>query len=245
MGGHQVGRALVEQDVSVIHDDAVVDDLLQVLDDVRRQEDGLPFRLGIVSQVLAEKPAVARIEAEGEIVQHQQVGILGEDEAQGHLGALPVRHPGNLLPGRDLELLHQGVIGVAIPLRVEGSIETFDLLDRHVGILHVSFQQQGDAAARHRGDALHLLAEDPAGARLRLEVSHQDVDGRGLAGPVLAEQADDGPFLHFEVQVFVDLSGTIIMRQVLAADDCFHGRGRVIPRNGGPALPSGPCPRSS
>ena len=54
------------------------------------KEYGLAFGLGVIAKVFAEKTAVTGIQAKGEVIEDEKVGILGKNEAQGNLGALSV-----------------------------------------------------------------------------------------------------------------------------------------------------------
>lgn len=51
---------LLDEDASVIHDDAVVYQPFHILNDVRGQENSFVFRAGIVTQIVHEETAVAR-----------------------------------------------------------------------------------------------------------------------------------------------------------------------------------------
>ena len=122
-----------------------------------------------------------------------------------------------------MQLAHQLVIGFAPPLRVEGRIEPFDLLDRHELVLHVPLDQQADAPPREGPHPADVLAEDAALAAAGFEIPAQNVDRRGLARAVLAQQAEDAALGDVEREVFVDFAPPVAMRQVAAFDNGFHG----------------------
>ncbi len=48
---------------------------------MRSSEDGFVFRFRILTEVIYKEAAVAGIEAKGEIVQHQQVRVLRQDQS--------------------------------------------------------------------------------------------------------------------------------------------------------------------
>ena len=223
-GAQQFFDGHLHENAPVVHDDAVVDEPLHVLDDVRGEKDGLALGPGKVAQVVDEEAPVARVEPHREVVEHQQVGILREDQPEGHLRTLPARHAGDALPGRHLQLLHQRIVGVAVPGGIEGGIEALDLPDRHELVLHVPFDEQADPPprqGRHRAD---VLAEDAAFARLRFEVAAQDIDRRGLARAVLAQQPEDPALRDVERKVFIDGAPSVTVCQVTAFDNGFHMR---------------------
>ena len=189
---------------------------------MRGEEHGLPLGLGEVAQVIDEQTTVSRVEPHREVVEHQQVGVLRQDQSQGDLRPLSARHAGDALSGRHLQLLHQTVVGVAVPRRVEGGVEALDLFDRQELVLHVPFEQQPDAAARQRRHRADVLAEDAALAAAGFEIPAQDVDRRRLARAVLAQQAEDAPLGYVEREVFVDFAPPVTVCQVAAFDNRFH-----------------------
>ena len=75
----------MDEDTSVIHDDAVVDEFLHVLNDMRREEYGRAAAAGIVAQVLHEQSAVTRVESHREIVEDHQIGVLRQNQPQSYL----------------------------------------------------------------------------------------------------------------------------------------------------------------
>ena len=158
--GEQLGHGHLHEDAPVVHDDAVVDEFLHVLDDMRGEENGFLLALGVFAQVFHEQTPVAGVEPHRKVVEYEQLGILRQDEPERHLGTLAAGHARNTLPRRHAELLHQAVVGVAVPARIELRIETFDLLDGHEGVLHMPFDEQGDARprpGRHYIDAQDIV----------------------------------------------------------------------------------------
>ena len=84
------------------------------------------------------------------------------------------------------------------------------------------FQQESDPLAGGRRHMLHFLAEDPADAAPGFEVAHQDIDGRGLAGAVLSQEADNAAGVDFEIEVFVDFPLPVIVGKVFTGNDRGH-----------------------
>ena len=81
----QIACGHLHEDTSVIHDDAVVDEFLHVLNDMRREEYGRAAAAGIVAQVLHEQSAVTRVESHREIVEDHQIGVLRQNQPQSYL----------------------------------------------------------------------------------------------------------------------------------------------------------------
>ena len=53
-------------------------------------EDGFPFGLDELPQIIGEQTPVAGIESEREIIEDKEVGVLRQYQAEGHLGTLSV-----------------------------------------------------------------------------------------------------------------------------------------------------------
>ena len=88
----------------------------------------------------------------------------------------------------------------------------------------IIFDEQADPPprqGRHRAD---VLAEDAAFARLRFEVAAQDIDCRGLARAVLAQQPEDPALRDVERKVFIDGAPSVTVCQVTAFNNGFHMR---------------------
>lgn len=78
------------QDTAVIHYDTVIHEFFQILYDMRGQEYRLASAACIVAQVFDKQTPVSWIEAEREVIQHQQVGILRKYQTESHLRTLSV-----------------------------------------------------------------------------------------------------------------------------------------------------------
>lgn len=220
---HQRVDRLLSEDLAIVHDDAVVDEALHVLNDMRCEEHRLVFGASIVAKIVDEKSAIAGVETEREVVEDKELGVLGEDEAEGDLRPLTVRHTGNTLSGGNLKFLHQIVICFLLPLAgVESGIEAFDLLNVHKLVLYVPFEQEADVSAQsgvHRSD---VLAEDAARARMRLEIAAEDVDSGSLAGTVLSEQPENASLRDFEAQVLVNFTFSVIVCKIFTLNYSTH-----------------------
>ena len=77
-----------ELDATVGEQDQVVADALEVGDEVRGEHDGDGVLGGELHQALQELAARERVEARDRLVEHEQLGPLGDRERQRELGAL-------------------------------------------------------------------------------------------------------------------------------------------------------------
>ena len=214
---------LLDKDASVIHDDAVVYQALHVLNDVRGQENCFVFRTGVVAQIVHKEAAVAGVQAEREIVQHQQFRILRQDKSQCHLRTLSARHTRDALSGSYFQFVHQVVVGFLTPLsRIESRIKLLNLPDSHELILHVSFDEQADITARRRVHGLNVLSEDGTLAGAGFQVTAQYIDRCGFSCTVFPQQSQNTPFGYAETEVLVNQPFAIIVRQVVAFNDILH-----------------------
>ena len=196
---------LLDEDASVIHDDAVVYQPFHILNDVRGQENSFVFRAGIVTQIVHEETAVAGIQTEREIVQYQQFWVLCQDKSQCHLRTLSARHTRDALSGSYFQFVHQVVVRFFAPLsRIESRIKLLNLPDGHELILHVSLDEQADITARRRMHGLNVLSEDGTLAGAGFQVTAQYIDRCGFSCTILSQQSQDAPFRHAEAEVFVN-----------------------------------------
>ena len=171
-GVEQFLYRLLNQYAAVIHDDTVVDQPFHVLYDVRGKEDGLFFGFGVFAQIFCEESAVAGVESYREIVEYQQIGVLGENETQSHLRSLSARHAGDFLFRRDFQFAHEFIIGFFVPFRIKSRVKSLYLFDIHERVLHMVLDEQGDTLAGHRLHSLYVFSEDTAFARAGFQVTH-------------------------------------------------------------------------
>ena len=124
------------------------------------------------SQIFCEESAVAGVESYREIVEYQQIGVLGENETQSHLRSLSARHAGDFLFRRDFQFAHEFIIGLFVPFRIKSRVKSLYLFDIHERVLHMVLDEQGDTLAGHRLHSLYVFSEDTAFARAGFQVTH-------------------------------------------------------------------------
>ena len=213
----------LHQDAAIVHDNAIIDQSFQILNDVRGKEDRLTLTVRPIPEIFDKESTITRIETHREIIENQQFGILCQEQTECHLAALTVRHTADALSGSHLEFLHQFIISLLTPLSgIELGVEMLDLLDVHELILHMVLDKQAYLLTQGRIHRLDILPEYTAFSRTGLEISAQEVDGCGLACAILTQKTEDAAFGHIETQVFVNLPFPIVMGQVDALDDVFH-----------------------
>ena len=88
----------------------------------------------------------------------------------------------------------------------------------------MAFQKKGYALTGGGGDALHVLPENPAAAAAGLQITHKDIDGSGLSGTVLSQQAHNVSRSNLEAQVFIDFPVPVIMGKVFTNNYWFFHR---------------------
>ena len=164
-------RALLE-DATIIHDDTIVHEALEILDDMRGEEDRFLAFLAEIAKVLDEEPPVSRIQAEREIIEDEQFGILRHEQTECHLGALSVGHLAKELVVLDLEQPHQFVVRLFVPFGEERCIEALYLGDGHEGVLHMSLEQQTDTRPLTGRHGTRVIAKQPASAGIGFEYVH-------------------------------------------------------------------------
>lgn len=147
-GGH------LQENFSVVHDDALLNEALHVLNDVAGNKNGFAPRENVLLQVVNEETAVARVKAEGEVVKYEQVCVLRQDESKNHLGTLSAAHGADALPRCYLQTGGEFVVNRRVPFGIERCEVTFGLVDCQEGILNVPLEQQRDALLNVRGQRL-------------------------------------------------------------------------------------------
>ena len=188
----------------------IVAQLLQVAKDVGGDEDGVVLLPGELVEDLQHLIPDDGVQTGGGLVQHQQPGAV----AQGHgNGQLHLHAPGEVLEGLLLRQAEAGEIGLVL-LAVPPA----------VGLGHDASHLKGVQAlgeiglVQHHADVLFhgekfrrggIRPQDSAPAAVRPQGPHQQADGGGLAGAVLAHQAADGAAGHGEGQVLQGKAGKV------------------------------------
>ena len=78
----EILHAAIEHDAAAVDEHQVGEDVLNLLDLVRRHDDGAPVIEIVVQQRVVELLAVQKVEAERRLVQHQQLGVDRHDERE-------------------------------------------------------------------------------------------------------------------------------------------------------------------
>ena len=195
-GAHLVHRAGGDQAAAVDDDDAVgeVGGLLQV---VGGEEDGAARRrLGAHGG--PEGGAGVGVQAGGRLVQDQQLGLGHQGHRQADALDLPAGAAGDPPPqdSAQVGLVDDGLdVGGA---QLEGGDDVEGLADRVGGQDPPGLEDRAHAPGPHRLPGLD--AQDGGGAGVGPGEAEEDVEGRGLAGPVGAEEGDDLAGGHREVE---------------------------------------------
>ena len=188
------------------------------------EEDRLVPPTGVVLEVVNEEAPVARVEPEGEVVEDQEIGILGEDQSEGDLGALSAGHLADPLPGSDLELADEVVVDLTLPAGVKPRIEALDLRDGHEAVLHMPLDEESDLRFDGGRHGLDVVAEHPTSASRRAEIARKDIDRGGLTGAILPQETEDATPRDLEGEVLVDETLPVVVGQVVTLDDAvLHG----------------------
>ena len=177
--GHQLGKALaerfhgrIEHDLAVLDEDDVGEDVLDLLDLVRGDEDGAFLVEIVIQQVVVEGAAEQQVEAERRLVEHQQPRVDGQDQRQVQLRDHALGELAHATVLADVGLGEKFFGALAIEARVDAGDEIQRLRD---------FQP----ARQHRDvcDEAHLVHELVAlGARIAAEHLELTVKGRETRG---------------------------------------------------------------
>ena len=189
---------------------------------MRRQQDGLAE----VAQVLHHLPRVApghRVEPGGGLVQEQQVGVAGQRDRHIEAPLLAAGEPSDarVLLRLQLDELDDLVGGPGVRIvpavHVHGLADGEELLD--AGLL----QHDPDALFERPLAAHRVVAEDRDGAGVAVPVPLEDLDSRGLARAVRAEQREHFTLADGEADPPDGLDRAVALAKVLHLDG-RHGR---------------------
>src|SRR6266699_13455 len=167
--------------------------LLGLLHNVRREQDGLPATAHVEHRVLHHL-SVHRIEPRERLVENQEVRVVEHGRNELHLLLHPLRQlvdPAQA-PGGEAESLEP----FRRPLACPPPVDALHLPEKHEHVEHPHLTVQA-ALLREVADPLRVsspaagLAEYPQGAAVRLQDVHDHADRRGLPGAVRPEQAVD------------------------------------------------------
>src|SRR6478735_9038227 len=209
-------------DESAVADDAdPVARLLDLGQDVTRQEDRPALCLRLADEVV-ERLLDEWVESRCRLVEDEQLGLMLERDDEPDLLLVALGVLAELATGIDVEALHQlGLIG-----GVDVAAQIREILD---GLPAGKLVVQDDLArqiAESRMDRDRILvrvdAEDPCLPGRRSDVVEQGPDGRRLAGPVRAEEAERLALLDRQVELDDPAMGAVRLRQPFRLDDVCH-----------------------
>jgi len=145
------------------------------------------------------------VEAEGRLVEEENLGLMEQGGDQLHLHALAerkfphrlVHQAGHLEEGG--ELVNRPPGGGAID-SVNGAVQLETFAGGQIpGELVLLAEEQGNLAAEVRLAFPRGEAEHPGGAPARMQQTGKHLQGGGLAGTVRAEEADEFPCADFQI----------------------------------------------
>ena len=198
MDGPEVGHPALGRELPLLEDDDGLAERLDVVEDVRGQEDLDRFVDRDVPDELEDLRASGRVEVRGRLVEEEDLRVvdegLGQLEALLHARGIGVEEPVAGLAEADVEEdlvgpLHgllPGHAGELAEIRGEGH-------GVHAGDEAIALGHVADRTADHGLLAPDVVVEDLPLAALRDEEAEEDAEEGALAGPVRPEESH-GPF---------------------------------------------------
>ena len=219
--GGQSLRRVGGRDASLVDDEDAAAGHFHLGENVGGKQDGVPL-----AQVFDQLPHLAdlvRIEADGRLVEDEQIRIMQERVGQTHALAVAFGQ------GADQLLLHVAQAAQFLhrigPLAFGPSADAFQgrpvfevFLHAHLGIKGHVFRHVADTRAHLAGLAGHVEpghAGPSAGGR---KVTGQDPHGRALARAVGPEKTDDFPFLDREIEILDGRDAGVFLGQSFNLD---------------------------
>ena len=203
----EVVEGALADDPAADDDGDAVADHLDVLEDVRGEEDGLALPLEPDDDVADLLPA-ERVEAAERLVQDDERRVVDERLGQPHPlehapRELPELEPGRLLQADELEERGDAGLFFRLPEEEEVRVEGEELAGRQV---IVEIGVLGQEAQPFPGPRREVrLPEDLHGPGVRKDEPEDALDGRRLAGPVRPEVAEDFALFDLEADALEDL----------------------------------------
>src|SRR6516162_6256092 len=194
MGGLERGRSVVGEYEAVVDDaDAVA--ALHFFDVVGGDDDGEVALLAQLLHVLPQPSARLRVEADGRLVEEQYAGVMDE----GARDFEPALHAGRerphqaFAPIRELDEMQHLVDPALAPRRrhaIDEAMEVEIFIYGQAIVERRLLEHHAETAPRLQRVRDHVDAADPRGAAVGLEDGAEDVEQRGLAGAIRAEQRE-------------------------------------------------------
>ena len=200
--GAQLAHRPLDDDPALVDDRRAVADLLDLVQQVRGEEDRGAAGAELAHQ-LAHVLHALRVEAAGGLVEDHELGRVDErvGDAEALLHAVRVVADlgvGALAQADDVEHL---VDARLVDSAVEAAHEAQVLARAHVAVEGRHLDEAADVAQGLLLVARHLMVEHLGVAAGRVDEADDHADGRRLAGPVGAEEAEDVAAAHGEAEV--------------------------------------------
>jgi hypothetical protein len=154
------------------------------------QQDGEPVLGDGGHQDPHEVPAGDRVEVGERFVQDQQRRPFGQCQGQRDLGLLAARQVTRPPLQRNGQLLQPPLGQSLIPAQVEGAAHPEQVGDREVPVQRVLLGDESDSGQRLRRAGAGVLTEDLDGSLNGPKKAGDQLQQRGLTGPVRADQSD-------------------------------------------------------
>ena len=158
---------------------------------VAGHEHGGPAVGQLADQLLEEGPPHHHVEAEGGVVEDQELRGVPQAEGEHHRSPLSPRQPREWASRGHAEAVEPGQHGRLVPARVEGPAEIGELARGHGGRRVGLLGKDADPLHRARPVRPGVVPEEKHLARPRLLLAEKAAHERGLARTVAPEESED------------------------------------------------------
>jgi len=216
---HGAGR----DDPSFSQDREAVGELLDLVQIVRGQEDGLAKTAQRADRLPGAAPR-AGVEAGRRLVEEDQLRVADQRETEIEPPALAAGEPPRtrvalLLEPDQLDHLVDGARMLVVPGELAQLLRDGEVLVHGRGLEH-----NADPSSPAEAGCLGVRPEHLDLAGIPPTVALEDLDGRRLAGSVRSEQAENLAGADLEVDALDRFEVVVRLRQAANADDRCHGR---------------------
>ncbi len=197
-------------------------DPLDPLEVVGGEEDGRAAVGELADELVEDEAAGDRVEAEGRVVEEEEVRFLGKGErehdqaflAAGELAEAPVR--------RNVEAVEPGAEAGAVPAAMKRGDEVADRVDLHRRRRVRGFRGGGDAVHEPMARLPGVETIELEDAAVRAPVAEERLHQRALARTVAPQEGIDRTFRNVQIEPVE--GGRLAVAQGDVANQDLHGR---------------------
>ena len=165
-----------------------------------------------------------RVEAGERLVENDERGAIGEDAGESNLHLHSAGEMLDLAFEREIELAQEMLLEGEVPCGIKGAEIVEEVADGHPLGEFLVFRDVADVGEDFSGNVGAGMAEHLRCTGGGTEDVHQELDDRGLAGAVGADEGVDGVLRDCEVKALEGSGAAVAAGEILGLDYGVHLR---------------------